>query len=153
MYGILGGIVIKGGEGLNFRFGIADGVILAMSISSIITAGLTESLWTAVNMFGLEFMGFLMPYFLARALFHDPPARRRGMWILIVCVFFLSFFALIELRLWPFFLSRWLRPMGLFIGQNTMVMMRFHLFRTQLTFHHPIDTGHASLLLTSLTAV
>src|SRR5437868_12749126 len=65
MYGILGGIVVKGGEALNFRFGIADAVILAMSLSSIITAGLTESLWTAVNMFGLEFMGFLMPYFLA----------------------------------------------------------------------------------------
>ena len=61
MYGILGGIVLKGGEALNFRFGIADAVILAMSISSILTAGLTETLWTSVNMFGLEFLGFLMP--------------------------------------------------------------------------------------------
>jgi hypothetical protein len=153
MYGILGGIVIKGGETLNFRFGIADAVILAMSSSSIITSGLTENLWTSVNMFGLEFMGFLMPYFLARAAFHDPLARRRGMWILIGCMLGLSFFALIELRLWPFFLSRWLRPMGLFLGQNTMVMMRFHLFRTQLTFHHPIDTGNACLLIAAMIAV
>src|SRR5438477_7142033 len=153
MYGILGGIVLKGGEALNFRFGIADAVILAMSISSIITAGLTETLWTSVNMFGLEFMGFLMPYFLARAMFHDPQARRRGMWILVGCMLGLSFFALIELRLWPFFLSRWLRPMGLFLGQNTMVMMRFHLFRTQLTFHHPIDTGNACLLIAAMIAV
>src|SRR5947207_12031374 len=92
MYGILGGLVLKGGEPLNFRFGIADAVMLALSTAAIITAVNTENMWTGVNVFGMEFMGFLMPYFLARATFSDPLARRRAMRILIGCAFGIAFF-------------------------------------------------------------
>src|SRR5438876_8496485 len=49
MYGVLMGLVLKGGERLNFRFGIADAVIVAMSVSAILTAIFTEELWTGVN--------------------------------------------------------------------------------------------------------
>jgi hypothetical protein len=153
MYGVLAGLILKGGESLNFRFGLADAIIIAFSIGAVITASITEKFWTGVNVFGMEFMGFLMPYFLARAAFSDPLARRRALWILIGCTFAIAFFALIELRLWPFFVSRWLKPVGLFVGQNTMVLTRFHLFRTQITFHHPIDTGNACLLVTAMIAV
>jgi hypothetical protein len=153
MYGILGGVVLKGGEALNFRFGLADLVFVLMSFSAVITASITEKFWTGVNVLGLEFLGFLMPYFLARATFLDPVARRRAMWTLIALILGIGFFALIEMRLWPFFVSRLLKPLGLFAGQNTMVMMRYHLFRTQVTFHHPIDAGNACLLIAALIAV
>jgi hypothetical protein len=153
MYGILGGIVIKGGEPLNFRFGVADAIMVALSCGAVISASVTEKIWTGVNMIGIEFLGFLMPYFLARAMFLDPAARRRALWIFVCIIIALGFFALIELRLWPFWLSRQLKPLGLFVGQNTMVMMRFHFFRTQVTFHHPIDTGNACMLIAALIAV
>jgi hypothetical protein len=153
MYGILGGIVIKGGETLNFRFGLADAVMVSLSIAAVITASITEKIWTGVNMLGMEFMGFLMPYFLARAMFLDPQARQRALRILMACIFGIAFFALIEMRLWPYWVSRVFKPLGLFVGQNTMVLMRFHLFRTQITFHHPIDTGNACLLVAAMIAV
>jgi hypothetical protein len=153
MYGILGGIIIKGGESLNFRFGIADAIMVGLSLCAIVSASATEKIWTGVNMIGIEFLGFLMPYFLARAMFLDPVARRRALWILVTLIIGIGFFALIEVRLWPFWVSRHLKPLGLFVGQNTMVMMRFHFFRTQITFHHPIDTGNACLLIAGMIAV
>src|SRR5436309_5737560 len=58
MYGILGGVVLKGGETLNFRFGMADVIMLALSTAAIITAVNTEVLWTGVNEFGIELMRF-----------------------------------------------------------------------------------------------
>ena len=53
----------------------------------------------------------------------------------------LAVFALIELRLWPFFLSRLLAPVGLYVGQNYMAMMRFHLFRTYPICDYSGDLG------------
>jgi hypothetical protein len=153
MYGILGGIALKGGERLNFRFGLCDLLMLVLSASAITSSYLSENIWTGVNTLGEQFLGVLMPYFLARAMFHDAQARRWALWTLIGVIGFLAFFALIEMRLWPCTLSRLLQPLGLYVGMNRQVLKRFHFFRTQLLFHHPIDTGNSCLLIAALIVV
>jgi len=80
IYGILAGLVLKGGEALPFRFGFADLLVLCLSLSAIITGVLTEKWWTGVNVLGDQFLNFIAPYFLARAMFHLPEARRRALW-------------------------------------------------------------------------
>lgn len=147
MYGILAGLALKGGEAFPFRFGWIDRLVLLMTLSCIITASMTEKIWTGVNVFGEQLLGYVAPYFIARIMFHDSDMRRRALWICVVCAITTAFFALIELRLWPYFMSRNLKGIGLFSGQNTMVLGRFGLFRTQGPYCHPIDMGNASLLL------
>src|SRR4051794_37778064 len=71
IYGIMGGLVLKGGEALPFRFGFADLLVLLLALSSIITGVLTEKWWTGVNVLGDQFLNFIAPYFLARAMFHS----------------------------------------------------------------------------------
>src|SRR6476660_5777423 len=41
MYGILGGIALKGGERLNFRFGLCDLLMLVLSASAITSSYLS----------------------------------------------------------------------------------------------------------------
>jgi hypothetical protein len=57
------------------------------------------------------------------------------------------------MRLWPYFLSKNLKSLGLFTGQNTMVLERFGFFRAQTGFDHPIDMGNACILLAAMIAI
>ena len=52
--------------------------------------------------------------------------------------------AAVEMRLYPFFVSRFMHNFGLYAGSNEMIMVRFGLFRTQLTLCHPIDVGNVA---------
>ena len=124
-----------------------------LTFSTCITGMVTEQLYTGVSIFGEQLLGYLGPYFLARVMFTSAEMRRRALWICVICILIIAFFALIEMRLWPYFLSRNLKSFGLFTGQNTMVLERFHLFRTQTTFDHPIDMGNSCLLVTALIVV
>jgi hypothetical protein len=153
IYGILGGLVLKGGETLPFRFGLADLLVLLLALSSIITGIITEKWWTGVNVLGDQFLNFITPYFLARAMFHSPEARRRALWTCVGIMGFLTFLAAIEMRLYPFFVSRLMHTFGLYAGSNEMIMVRFGLFRTQLTLCHPIDVGNTGLLAAGMIAL
>lgn len=150
VYGILAGLALKGGEPFPFKWGWIDRIVLLMTVSCIITASITDEFWAGVNVFGEQLLGYVAPYFLARIMFHDAEMRKRALYICIFCAVITAFFALIELRLWPYFMSRNLKGIGLFSGQNTMVLGRFGLFRTQGPYCHPIDMGNASLLLAML---
>jgi hypothetical protein len=153
VYGIMGGLVIKGGEQFPFKWGWIDTVMTALAISTTITGMVTEFVYTGISALGEQVLCFLAPYFLARVMFHNAEMRRRALWICVACMFIISFFAVIEMRLSPYFLSRTLKSIGLFTGQNTMVMRRFLLFRTQTTFDHPIDMGNSCMLITALIFV
>ena len=113
----------------------------------------TEYVYTGVSIFGEQFLAYLAPYFLARVLFHSPEMRRRALWICVVCSFIIAFFTLIEIRLWPYFLSRCLKTFGLFTGSNGQVLYRFGFMRAQTTFDHPIDMGNSCLLMAAMIAV
>lgn len=153
IYGILAGLAIKGGEPFPFKFGWIDRIVLLLTLSCMITASVTEKFWTGVNVFGEQLLNYLGPYFIARIMFHNAEMRKRALWICVVCAIITATFALVELRLWPYFMSRNLKAIGLFSGQNTMVLGRFGLFRTQGPYCHPIDMGNASLLLTMMIAL
>src|SRR3954463_1698874 len=113
IYGICGGLVLKGGEPMPFKWGWMDTVMSLMALSTVITGMVTEYVYTGVSIFGEQFLGYLAPYFLARVMFHSAPMRRRALWICVVSAFIIAFFTLIELRLWPYFLSRNLKSFGL----------------------------------------
>jgi hypothetical protein len=153
IYGICGGLVLKGGEPFPFKWGWMDTLMSALAVSTVITGMVTEYVYTGVSIFGEQFLAYLAPYFLARVLFHSPEMRRRALWICVVCSFIIAFFTLIEIRLWPYFLSRCLKTFGLFTGSNGQVLYRFGFMRAQTTFDHPIDMGNSCLLMAAMIAV
>src|SRR5438034_457437 len=132
VYGILGGLVLKGGERFPFKWGFMDTLMLLLTLSTIITGMITEYVYTGVSILGEQVLQYLAPYFLARIMFHDPAMRRRALWICVACAFVISFFALIELRLWPYWLSRTLViffVIGLFCG---FIGMTYHLYNVDI---------------------
>ena len=153
IYGICGALVMKGGEPMPFKWGWMDTVWCLGALSTVITGMVTEYVYTGVSVFGEQFLGYLAPYFLARVMFHSPEMRRRALWICVVSAFIIAFFTLIELRLWPYFLSRTLKSFGLFTGSTGEVLWRFNLMRAQTTFDHPIDMGNSCLLMGAMIAV
>lgn len=153
IYGILAGLAIKGGEPFPFKWNWIDRIVIALTVSCIITACITDEFFAGVNVMGEQFLGYVAPYFLARILFHDAEMRRRALWVCVTCAIITGFFALIELRLIPYFMARNLKNIGLFNGPTTMVLWRFGLMRTQGPYCHPIDMGNASMLLTILIGI
>ncbi|HTL30940.1 MAG TPA: O-antigen ligase family protein [Tepidisphaeraceae bacterium] len=153
IYGILTALVIKGGEPMPIRWNLADTLMIAMVGATVISGIATDKLWTGVNIAGEQFFNYLAPYFLARMAFQSGEARRLALRSCIIAAFVIAFFALIEVRLRPYFYSRMLKPFGMFTGTNTMVLHRFGLMRALTTFDHPIDMGNGCLLLTGLIAI
>src|SRR3954464_4776648 len=97
VYGIMGGLVLKGGEQFPFKWGFMDTLLCLLTLSTVITGMVTEELWTGVSILGEQFMQYLVPYFMARVLFHSPEMRRRALWICVWCSFLVGIFALIEM--------------------------------------------------------
>jgi hypothetical protein len=153
IYGILAALVLKGGEPMPIKWNIVDTLMITMVGVMVIGAIQTDKLWTGVNTGGEQFFGILAPYFLARMAFQSSEARRIALRSCIIAAFVIAFFALIEVRLRPYFYSRLLKPIGLFTATNTMVLHRFGLMRALTTFNHPIDMGNACLLLTGLILI
>src|SRR3954466_10293552 len=147
IYGIIGGLVLKGGEPLPFKWGWMDTLMLLITLSVILTGMTTEYVYTGISILGEQMLGYLAPYFLARVMFHDPAMRRRALWICVFCAFVVAFFSLVEIRLWPYFFSRTLKGLGLFTGPTGEVLWRWNLMRAQTSFDHPIDMGNSCLLL------
>ncbi len=153
IYGILTALVLKGGEPMPIKWNIVDTLMCLMVGVMVIGAIQNDKMWTGVNTAGEQFFGILAPYFLARMAFQSAEARRIALRSCIFAAFYIAFFALIEVRLRPYFYSRMLKPMGLFTATNTMVLHRFGLMRALTTFNHPIDMGNGCLLLTGLIAI
>ena len=153
IYGICGGLVLKGGEQMPFKWGVMDTLMSPLALSCVLTGMVTEYVYTGVSIVGEQFLGYLAPYFLARTLFHSAEMRRRALWICVTSAFIIAFFTLIEIRLWPYFLSRTLKSFGLFTGSNGEVLWRFGLMRAQTTFDHPIDMGNSCLLMAAMIAI
>src|SRR5262249_9486585 len=85
VYGILGALVIKGGEPFPFKWGFMDTLVLLLTLSTVITGMVTEYLYTGISVLGEQVLQYVAPYFLARVLFHDPAMRRRALWICVTC--------------------------------------------------------------------
>lgn len=150
IYGILLGLVLKGGEPVQIRWNIVDALVLLLAGSSIITAMHTAELWTGVDAGFEVLIGWVAPYFLARQAMLSAPARQAALRSLIVgsCVF--AVFVLIEARLWPYFYGRPLERIGLYGAITEMAYHRYGLMRAQASFSHPIDLGNASLIIIAL---
>ena len=152
-YGAILGWAIKGGETLHLRWHPIDLLLVGLIACKIVTSLTTEQVWTGVNTFGTEVFGTLLPYLMARVAFADAGHRRAMLWIVCGCMAVVGFFALVELRLWPYFYSRNLQRLGMVQVANGMVLKRFGLFRGQVSFAHPIDLGNGAVILASLIGV
>jgi hypothetical protein len=147
LYGIMLGLVLKGGERLPFRWNLMDTLILLITLSDIVSYTITEKVWTGVAVLGDRYFEYVAPYFMARIMFHSAQARRHALWIIVVICLFVAACALVEVRLIPLVTARTLKGIGLFHGVSQMVLERWGLFRTQVLYCHPIDMGNSSILL------
>jgi hypothetical protein len=140
-----------------FRWTLLDTLVAIAPVFTIISAMLTENLGsvyenfhTGYNEFSKQLLGWLAPYFVARACFSSEQFRRVCLWSLIVCIFILTPFSLIEMRFWPQFYVQCLQRIGLEVSNDPLVMFRLGYYRTQVSFTHPIFFGDASLSMAVL---
>lgn len=129
----------------SFKWNIVDWTVILLAITAIISGMVTEQMYTGVNFLGLQMMGFVLPYYFARITFRSPDGRRKLLWALVACSMVMGFFALVEMRLWPFFYRRLLQAVGLVHFGPRMAYYRFGLFRAESTMDHPIYLGNACL--------
>lgn len=150
MYGVLVGLLIKGGERWGLRWTVIDTLMIALAATQVVTAVSTEKLWTGVSATGSLTLSWVLPYLLARVTFHDAVARRQALYVGATTMIAVGLIALVEMRLAPFAYSRLLEPLGIVSAQNTFVYHRFGLFRPQVGFQHPIDLGNAGVLMAAM---
>jgi hypothetical protein len=153
MYGILLGIVLRGGEPFTFRWCSIDYLVILIAVAQVISSAMTENWYTGVSSSGTMFLGWLGPYFLARLAFQSMSDRRRALRVVIFCVAVIAFFALIETRLWPHFYRNLVRA-ALGMGRvDTIAYRRFDFFRADSAFDHPIYLGNACLSLIGMVII
>lgn len=150
IYGIMLASVPRIGESMGIRFNLADGLILALTGSAMITSMTTEHLYTGVSTAGSYFLTFVGPYFLTRVAFVSAENRERALWGILCCVPVLVLFALIEVRFFPHFYMDLLSRFKIYQPATDVAMRRYGLFRAQVSFAHPIDFGNASVILLGL---
>ncbi|HMO26366.1 MAG TPA: hypothetical protein PKB10_08850 [Tepidisphaeraceae bacterium] len=153
MYGILIGIVLRGGEQFAFRWNAIDWLIVALALSRVVTTAITERLWTSGNTLTDVAFNWVAPYLLARHMFADVQARKHALIAGAACCIALVPAALVELRLRPFEYSRVLENLGIIRSSNTFVYHRFGLFRPMLGYAHPIDYGNVGVILAAMLAI
>lgn len=151
-YGVLLAIGITG-RFPTFKFHPIDGVIVALTVSLLLTAYSTGNSWTIVASFGTELFTWIMPYYMARVAFRDASMRKHAAYIVACCAMLIAFFALIEFRLNPLIYSRTLEPFGLNVAANRMALGRAGYWRAMSSFAHPIDLGNGAILTGGLLAV
>ncbi len=142
-----------GGRFPQIRWHPIDTLTCISSLLISFTAASTGNLWTIVSTVGTEALCWLMPYFMARAMFMDANLRREAALILCYLCMVIAFFAAIEARLRPFFFSRTLESVGIVDTFNDMAWSRLGFFRAQVSMEHPIDLGNAGILLAAMIAL
>ncbi len=153
MYGILLGIILRGGEPFTFRWNLVDTVVVLIALAQIINSTVTERFWVGVSSSGTMFLGWLGPYFLARLAFQSARERKLALQVLIACVAVLAFFAMIETRLWPHYYRNIIHRV---LGLGTLVAMayrRYGFFRADTAFSHPIYLGNACVAIIGMLIV
>lgn len=153
MYGILIGIMLRGGERFEFRWNAIDWLIVALALSRVLTTAINERLWTSGNTLTDVAFNWVAPYLLARQMFADVHARRHALMAGAACCIALIPFTMLELRLRPFEYSRQLENLGIIRSSNTFVYHRFGLFRPMLGFAHPIDYGNVGVILAAMLGI
>ena len=148
-YGTIAALLIQGGGGgLGLRLHVIDALVIGLSAISVVSGVAAGELWTGVNAIGNEFLGTLVPYFMARVTFGSREWRLRAAMVLTGLAVFIALIGLIEFRFFPLFYSRYiLKPFGLTSVAYEAVLKRFGRFRAQSTFAHPIDLGNGGALV------
>jgi MFS family permease len=152
-YGVLAGLLLRGGEKIPFRWNILDSVVVTLWLLTIISYGITESMEMARNALGDGFFGFLTPYFMARWAFFSAEGRRTAFWSVAICAVIICVLCPIEMRLRPQIWSRILDQFGLYTASNSMPLYRFGLARAQTTFLQPMDQGLCGVIMAGFIAV
>jgi hypothetical protein len=151
MYGVLIASTVDGFTAFRFRWRVPDWIVLALSGSAVVTAVVTEQVWTGVSELGYQTLEWALPYFVARSAFYD--ARLRGlalrMLVVIACVH--AGFGLVEMRLWPH-TYEWLLSMFQLCPapSRVMAMQRWGFFRAESALRHPIYFGNMCLTMLGL---
>jgi hypothetical protein len=140
-------------EPLRFRWSLVDTVVILLLISSTITAFITEFFETGVNNVRTEILTWIGPYFLARAVFRSWEMRRLALYTLIALTGTLTFLALIEFRMVPYFYLHLLQSMGMGNKIHAMAYGRYGFFRVSGTVEHPIHFGNMCLVILGMIAV
>lgn len=153
-YGVLAGLVLRGGERVPFRLNVLDVLMVALWLVAAGAAGAAEGMEMARNTIGDGFFDWLTPYFLARWSFVSTQGRRAALWSCCTCAIIVALMSPVELsRFQPQFWSRLLDQFGLYTPANSMPLYRFGLARAQTTFHQPMDQGNCGMLLAGLIAI
>ncbi|MCS7033215.1 MAG: hypothetical protein NZ561_04365, partial [Phycisphaerae bacterium] len=146
-YGLLAGLLFRGGEHIPFRWNILDTIVTSLWMLAVVSEFSSEGLSMARNALGDGFLGMITPYFMARWAFFSAPARRVGFWSVALCAVILCLLCPIEMRLRPQIWSRILEQFGLYEAANSMPLYRFGLARAQTTFWQPMDQGLAGAIM------
>ena len=151
VYGMVLGILIKGGEPFPIRWNLIDLIIVLLIAQTVLSAMFSEYLWTGVSTGGAMVLTWGAPYVLARKAFGDADARRSALWTVLLCSFVMALFAPIEMRMWPHFFER-VRNLCFGFGYSSELYAwrRFGFFRARLGFAHPIYLGNAALVMMGL---
>lgn len=156
-YGVMAGCLLalpaRWKEISQLRLNLLDIFILLMMIPPGISVFINDSIWDAISKTGQLFFRWVMPYFLARVAFLNQDARRALLPVLCVSVMVLGFFAAVEARLMPYFITRAMEQLNLAKVANSQVFYRFGLMRAQTSLGHPIDLGNMGVILGGLIIV
>lgn len=153
-YGVLAGIVLRGGIGrLPFKWNLLDTAMVALWMLAATAVAISQGAELGRNMIGDGFFDFLTPYLLARYSFHSAEGRRLALWSTAACALAVALMSPIEMRLWPQYFSRILDQYGLYVAPNSTPMYRFGLARAQTTFIQQMDQGNGGILLAALIGV
>src|SRR5690348_951837 len=151
------GMVVRIGKKIPFRWTLMDTLVLLAPFLAVLGVFLTENLdnsyenlHATYNEGIKQLVGWVVPYFAARASFRSERVRLALLWTLVAGIFILTPFALIEMRLWPQYYVDTLGKIGLVIINDPMVMSRMGYFRAQVSFAHPIFFGDACLSMVVL---
>lgn len=153
MYGILLGIILRGGEPLSFKWNLIDALIPMIAAAQVISSAVNANIFTGLNSAGIEFLGLIGPYFLARLTFQSAMQRRSAMRVLVFCIGVIAFFALIETRLWPHYYRELIHRVLGMAPLDQLAYRRYGFFRADSAFAHPIYLGNACLGLIGMVFV
>ncbi len=153
MYGILLGLLVRGGEPWTIRWNIIDTLVILIAVDKVINAVLTEYVYTGVSSSGAMFLGWIGPYFLARLAFQSVPARRQALYVVVFSIGVIAFFTMIETRLWPHFYRQKIHQILGLATLDQLAYYRYGFFRADGPFSHPIYLGNACIGLIGLVTI
>lgn len=150
-YGVIAGCLLafsaRWKEICQLRLNFLDIFILLMMIPPTISVFVNDSVWDAISKTGQLFFRWVMPYFFARVAFLNQDARRALLPVICLSAMVLGFFAAVEARLMPYFITRAMEQLNLAKVANSQVFYRFGLMRAQTSLGHPIDLGNMGVIL------